>query len=123
MVPGHLDSAKFLFYNLINRFPNNPKTISLGKYPAGTHLVFMYKVVDTSAKWKYFANKKLYTGQNREGIDQYVSDRPSETNLYQKRFAAAGKVDSMNVEVGFSDGPSLSFWNLLFQIAGAKIVK
>ena len=120
MVPGYSDSAVFLFHNLHDRFPEESTTVSIGKYRAGTQIVLMYQVVDTNTRWDRYRGEKLYTGQNREGIDAYISER-APVRTFARCFAMAGKCADGTVEVGFSDGPSLAFWNIMLRIEGVNL--
>jgi hypothetical protein len=114
MLPQHQDSAIFLFHNFISRFPEESTSVNIGKFSTGTPIVLQYVVVDTAEKWSVRRGKKLYTGQNRVGIDEYVSDKKA-TN-YGYRWAAVGRADLSRVQVGFSDGHSMGFENLLIEI-------
>ena len=120
MVPGYPDSAVFLFHNLHDRFPEESTTVSIGKYRAGTQIVLMYQVVDTNTRWDTFRGERLYTGQNREGIDAYISER-APVRTFARCFAMAAKCADGTVEVGFSDGPSLAFWNIMLTITNAYL--
>jgi hypothetical protein len=42
--------------------------------------------------------KKLFSGQNRPGVDKYVSEG---NGMYVKKFAAVGKIDGKTVDIGF----------------------
>ena len=120
MKPGN-DSSRFLFHNYIKMFPNEDSVINIGKFAAGTKLYFMYMLTDTASRWSDLKYKRLYSGQNRVGIDSYVTDR--ENRSYGRRWVAAAQYDSDNVKVGFSDYYSLCFSNLLFLVSNTVIGK
>jgi len=121
MVPGHQDSAKFLFHNFHNRFSNEITAVNLGKFHQGTELVFMYMITDTSKNAFILLGKKFYTGQNRPGIDKYVCAYQPNPR-YGRRNSLAGKIDFNRVEVGFQDF-TLSFDDIVFEVTGASIVR
>jgi hypothetical protein len=121
MIPRHKDSALFIFHNFIDSFPEEVKEINLGKYAKGTELYFKYMIIDTSSDLADYYEKKLYSGQNRTGIDNYISER--ETSVFGKRWAAVGRIDSSRIEVGFSDWLDMGFDDFLFEISGVGIVK
>jgi len=126
MVPGSPDSSIFLFHNIRDSFPEEPDTVNLGKFPSGTQLVFMYKVVDAAGKWPEFENKRLFSGQNRESIDDYISEMTMDTVLpgaYSRRWLAAGKIDDTRVEGGFEDGYNASFRSIIFEVSNVDIIK
>jgi len=126
MVPGFPDSSIFLFHNIRDSFPEEPDTVNLGKFPTGTQLVFMYKVVDAAGKWPEFENKRLFSGQNREGVDDYISELSMGTRGtlgYGLRWMAAGKIDDSRAEGGFEDGFNYSFRSLIFEVTNADIIK
>jgi hypothetical protein len=112
MDPFHPDSAIFLFHNLLVGFSGEPKTRSIGKFPVGTKLVFRYVVTDTSAI-HFLIGKKLYSGQNIEGIDTYISDNSSA--VFGHRWAAVRKIDETRVWVGFSECLLTSYDNIILR--------
>ena len=119
VVPFHSDSTKFLFHNSKLVYPLETDTVNLGKYPSGTPLIFMYMVIDSNPRMQLYYGKKLFSGQNRNGIDTYISQRYS--NRYGHRFAIAGKVDSTKVEVGFEDAGVLLFEGIIFEVKNASL--
>jgi hypothetical protein len=113
MVPGYTDSTKFLFHNFIDSFPNEKAIINLGCYPAGSNVVFMYVVTDSIYLIAPYFNKRLYSGQNRVGIDQYISER---IGLVDYRWAVAGRVNERMCEVGFASAVKGNFYDIRFYI-------
>lgn len=116
------DTSIFLTDNKIT----DTITIELGKYATSTPLVFKFVVTDTSESGARYRGKKLFTGQNREGIDKYVSERSLEHDSYETygaRWAAVGAIDSNTVEVGFEDRVGYSFRAIVFQVSNARIKK
>ena len=120
MVPGHHDSSRFLFHNLHEQFPEESTTINLGTYPVGTPIVFMYMIVDTSEYWEELRNKRFFTGQNREGVDQYVSDI-APVNQYGRRFSIAGKCGGNTAEVGICDDREPTFKNVILEVTEVSV--
>jgi Chitobiase/beta-hexosaminidase C-terminal domain len=115
MVPNHKDSSIFLFHNVIDSFPTDPLSVNLGKFPKGTPLTFMYKVTNGDIRYTPCCiNEKLYSGQDREGIDYYVSERSDGLN---RRFFASGRVDSNIVEGGVEDYYNSLYLSLFFQVS------
>lgn len=121
MLPGSIDSAVFLFHNLHNKYPLEPTRIDIGRFDNGTPIVFCYVVDDTASRIAAYRGKKLFTGQNRVGVDPYVSEKG--TNIYGRKWAVAGKIDSATVEVGFSGGQGFSCRDIVFRIDGVSISK
>lgn len=119
MNPVHPDSIQFLFHNIPSKYDNEPTAVNLGKYPKGTSLVFMYTVIDTLVP-KQLQNKKLFSGQNRESIDPFVSEL--RTNQFGYRWAAASQTENDIVTMGFNDTEPFGFISLLFTIKGAELV-
>lgn len=99
MVPGHQDSARVVFHNKKVSYPGEPDTVILGKFAINTPIVFMYKITDTSNVYVNVKNKRLYTGQNREGVDTYLSEI---SGPFGKRCAVAGYVSTGKCEIGFA---------------------
>lgn len=96
------DSARFLFHNYPNRYSEETE-ISIGKFPKGTLLTFMFIVTDTFAICSRTKNLKLYSGQNRLGLDKYISELIVPERYYA-RWSGAGKiVNEAIVELGFGD--------------------
>jgi len=120
MNPVHPDSIQFLFHNFPSKYVGEPTTVNLGKYPKGTSLVFMYTVIDTLVP-KQLQNKKLFSGQNRESIDPFVSEL--RTNQFGYRWAAASQTENDIVTMGFNDTEPFGFISIIFSIKGASIDK
>lgn len=121
VLPEDTDSLRPLFHNLAERFPEEPSQVNLGPYPAGTELVFCYVVVDAAPEWASYTGKRLFTGQNRDSLDAFVSER--EWHYFGRRFAAVGRIDSLSVEVGFTDRLSTCFWSMYFTVENVKLTK
>jgi hypothetical protein len=120
MFPGHIDSTRTLFHNLHNLFPQEDTIVNLGKYPTGTRLDFMYMVLDTSLVYKPMSYKKLYSGQNRDSMDAYVSEKSS--SAYQKRWAVAGRiVNTDSAEMGFGDMTAPNFLGIVFKVSNVIV--
>jgi hypothetical protein len=118
MVPGQQDSAIFLFHNIHEKYPKEPSKVNLGKFPRGTQIVFMFSIADTANC--ELRGKKAFTGQNRPGIDQYVSAIIKNENP-GRRHALIGKIDATRVEVGF--GPIFpSYEDIVFEVQGVEVV-
>lgn len=105
MLPNYPDSAFFLFHNYPDTFPDDPLSLAVGPYPAGTAIVLMYKVSDDLSddlayRYDRFMGEPMYTGQNRVGVDAFVSDKVHGT---KRRWAVVGRADSTILEVGFDD--------------------
>lgn len=116
MVPGEQDSALFLFSNETPCSPSSSCSRNVGRHLVGTPLIFMYMVTDTSQDYASVANLKLYSGQNRHGIDPYFSEL--EKPGLQHRWACAGRVDSSTCEMSFA-GASVSFREIRFHVKNA----
>ena len=103
-----------------NASTNNSTQINIGRFPKDSKLYFMYICNDTSMLFSKFCNKKIYTGQNRDNIDPFVSNS---TNGYGNKWAAVGNISMDTVLVGFSDLYLPLFSNLLFKVSNAKVTK
>lgn len=120
MVPIKQDSSKFLFHNLHNLFPQESTTINIGRFPQGTPIVFRYIVEDTSHRIAAYQGKKNYSGQNRIGVDYYISEKGS-TNFGKKWVVGGRIIDSGKVEMGFSDGSGLAYRNIQFSVSNVYL--
>lgn len=116
--PDSGDSAVFLFHNLQDRFPEESTEVNLGVFPASTPLVFMYVVVDANEKYDSIVGKKLYFGQNRPGVDEYVSEK---VHGDKRRWCVVGTVDSSTVEAGFEDYIHTRYKSIIFEVQGARL--
>jgi hypothetical protein len=120
MVPGAGDSAKFLFHNHIAKFAGESLAVNLGYFPRGTKLYFMYIVTDTSQKFGAAKDKKLFSGQNRSGTDQFISERKG---LVDFRWALAGKVTADTCETSFGSVIKSDFWQIRYYLSNTYLVK
>lgn len=118
MDPFIEDSARFIFHNLPERFSGEDTLINLGKFPVETPLVFRYTVVDTNAGAQ-IRGKKLFSGQNRDSIDPYISERKS--LQYGHRWAGVCEISTDKVIVGFSESYPVGFFSVLFEVDGVNI--
>lgn len=114
IIPGK-DSSRFLFHNIIRDYPNDDSVVNLGKFPKGTKLTFMSVTTDTNERWSAFYMKKRYSGQNRVGIDEYISEING-IETYGNLFAAVGRVDSNTVEYGFTEIASVGMDGAFFNL-------
>lgn len=123
MCPTKRDSAIYLFDNNKNEKPKDSIFYTLGTYQAGTPLFFMYKINDTM--YLKANGKKLYTGQNRLGTNDYISDLFIGKNIggYGALWAVAGRIDSTRIEVGFSNGENYSFRSMVFEVTNTSLLK
>ena len=113
MDPEKHDSSVFLFHNNKYSFPTESRTVNIGKFQSGKPIVLMFKFCDTIIL-KPFLGKRLYTGQNRDSIDDYISDL---TSIYSDRqLAIAGRIDSNTVEVGFDDAMNATYANAILYV-------
>jgi hypothetical protein len=120
IVSAYADSVKYLFHNFPNRFPSDDTIMNLGKYPTGTQMVFMYQVIDTNSYYNYVRNQKLFSGQNRDSVDPYVSEISTKNS--QKRWALAGKIPSTDIAVmGFTDDYTISYRSIVFQVSNVYL--
>ena len=113
VVPGHDDSVRFLFHNMIDSFPSEAGAISLGLLPVGTKLVFQFVVTDTNRIFEPIRNYRLYSGQNRIGIDQFISEREG---LADYRWAVAGRVNDSTCEMSFAGVSKGDFRQIRFHV-------
>jgi hypothetical protein len=123
MVPGASDSARFIFHNMHGmhgKYPEERDTVVLGKYPKNTKIAFRYVIIDTSAIFSDVRNKKLYTGQNREGVDSYISERSGPSG---KRWAIVGSLGAGKCEVGFSAVRPGNYQDIRFNVLNVVEVK
>jgi hypothetical protein len=114
MVPDTIGSAHTLISFTVDNQTAVPGSAEMGPLPEGTQLVLRYMYSDTSqlcAGAEVFAR---YTGQNRPGIDDYI------TSSYGRRehvFTLCTRVDSSNVECGISlDGQGDLGVNVMLRI-------
>lgn len=123
MLPNYPDSAFFLFHNYPDTFPDDPLRLSMGPYPKGTAIVLMYKVSDDLsgdlAYWyDRFIGERMYTGQNRVGIDPYVSDKEYAGRL---TWGVVGRADSTTLEVGFEDYIHRRYKSMMLTVSNVYI--
>lgn len=109
--PDKNDSADFLFHNYHQRFTEEDTIKYLGNFKQGTDIRFMYIPGDTTVS--PFKNKKLYTGQNRVGLDKYISEA-SHVN-YGNRMSIAGKVNDSTIQIGFEAGDG-TYTEIIFEV-------
>jgi hypothetical protein len=109
--PGQNDSAIFLFHNHIQS--NESLYVNLGSFSPGTRLLFKYKVTIGPSILDSLKFKNLYTGQNRDSIDTYISER---SWIFGKKWAAIGRINDSNVVIGFED---YGLWNGAYNFADA----
>lgn len=118
MVPGVNDSAKFIFHNMHENFPEEADTVVLGRYPKNTQIYFMYTLTDTSTFLNDVRNKKLFSGQNRQGIDQFTSEI---SGPFGKRWAIVGDLGSSKCEVGFAAVMPGSYRDIRFYVLNVNV--
>jgi hypothetical protein len=111
MHPGIRDSSEFLFHNKIYDFPGESLSVNIGKYPAGTPMVFKYVQLEPYDIDSSAMNKKFYSGQNRAGIDDYQSDMEGTLDF---RWAIAGRVNNDTCEIEFASWRSGYYQELRF---------
>lgn len=122
MYPGRHDSALFLFHNRISDFPDETTTVSLGTFPAGTELVFRYTSVDTTGENNQMLGVHLYSGQCRDGVDDYVSEAIGLVTGGHRR-CVFGEIDDSTCEGGFAAGNDPGEWRgLRFGVHNASMV-
>lgn len=119
MVPGYSDSALFLLHNDYEEYPGESDTVNLGTFDSGTVIVFKYINIDTAYLAKPYKDKTLYSGQNRQGIDEYISE--IENGYYNLRWAAAGRIDDVFCEMGFKSSDSYGFRDIMYKIKGVYL--
>ena len=86
----------------------------------------MIIVTDTQFVYDNLRGKKVYSGQNREGIDRFVSERIMPNQVkggYGARWAAVGRINSTKVEVGFEEAFSYMFRGMVFEVENACVKK
>lgn len=66
----------------------------------------MCAVVDSGHSNGYLLGKKLYSGQNRSGVDQFISEV---SNDFGRRWCVLGQSESDVCEGGFMCGPELEY--------------
>jgi len=111
------DPALFGFHNPHEDYPQESTEVNLGVFPASTPLVFMYVVVDGNEKYDSIVGKKLYSGQNRPGVDEYVSEK---VHGDKRRWCVVGTVNSSTVEAGFEDDIHIRYKSIIFEVQGAR---
>ncbi|MBD3391515.1 MAG: hypothetical protein GF418_05660, partial [Chitinivibrionales bacterium] len=117
MAPGS-DSAHFLFYNKGNGEPHPSVRITdLFSIPESTEVFFMYTIVDGSCCG---CTGTRYTGQNRPGIDPYVTGI---SGKYGRRWAVGGRIKeggqpTDTVEFAFEDLTDFDFTDIIFHVSG-----
>jgi hypothetical protein len=97
--------------------------VNIGSFPNNTILPFMFIVTDTSSRFAEFRNLKIYTGQNRKGVDSYISQRempPQRVSGYGARWSLAGNVGSDKVEVGFEERGEYVFRGIVFEVSNVQ---
>jgi hypothetical protein len=100
--------------------------VNIGRFANNTILPFMFIVTDTSSLFAEFKNLKIYTGQNRKGVDRYISQRempPQRVSGYGARWSLAGHVGADKVEVGFEERGEYVFRGIVFEVSNARIKK
>ncbi len=133
MDPYNRDSSILVFDTTIGDYPD---TVNIGKYKNGTSLVFMYQIKRSSNIWPYikikpesFINmdstddmdsvyKMFYTGQNRNGIDYYVSDRFTALNYSNN---ASAMINDSVVFTGFAPSTGNLFHQMNFKVVNAQM--
>lgn len=120
MVQNGSDSAFLLFHNHITEFSKESLDVNLGRFPRGTKLYFMYTVTDTSKLYNSIRNKKLFSGQNRNGIDPFISEKKG---LIDFRWAIAGKIDEDYCEISFASTIHGSYRQMLIKLSNTYLVK
>lgn len=113
--PRKTDSTHFLFTN----HDTVGASLNLGRFRAGTQLFLGYVVVDTNEYYEPYRGARLYSGQNRPGVDAFVSERS--THYFGHRLFLAGRADSAVVEGGFEDGISTLFWHAMVKVSNVWI--
>lgn len=109
------DSCVFLFNN---RYTGDT-VISLGKYKEGTQLFFMYQVIDSIENLGQLYMKKLYTGQNRENIEPYVSE--IQNGVYGKIWSICGRLNDSTVQMGFEADGTAMCKSIIFKVQNAYV--
>jgi hypothetical protein len=113
MDPEQRDAKTFLFHNHPVIFPGESTTVNIGAFHKGKQIILMFEFCDTVA-YRGFLGDRLYSGQNRDSIDDYISDV---TSLYKDRqLSMAGRIDSTTVEVGFNDARNGGYDNAILRI-------
>jgi hypothetical protein len=103
-----LDSSRFIFHNHIDQFPGEQKVINLGCKMCGSLLPFKYFLAGLQGEMV------LYTGQNREGVDEYVSNM---SGSMKRAFSLSGRVNDSTVKVGFEMANGYAFQNIVFTVS------
>jgi hypothetical protein len=102
-------------------FTGEKKIINLGRFEKGTGLYFMYQILDTSGFPNFQYLYKLYSDQNRPGIDEYIGDC-FETR-YGYRWSMAGRINPDTVIFGFDDNLNLSFAGIIVKLTGVYLLE
>jgi hypothetical protein len=113
MVPGRHDSAMHIFHNMIGDYPGEDTSVSLGTFPVGTPLVFRYVQLEPVLDIMQPVGKRLYTGQNRPGIDEYVCEMESPLG---PRWSLGGRVHADTCEAAFASAMPGSYREVMFTI-------
>lgn len=119
--PQKKDSLQFLFHSRSSDIADESKIVNLGKYAVGTELYFMYTVVDTVLDSSSQVKQILYTGQNRVGVDQYISSDIEP--FYRGKWAAVARNSYDSVTVGFNENGPFGFNSIVFNLKGVSIDK
>lgn len=110
------DSLTFLF--------NNKDTIQeaiISNLINDSPITFLYIVNPIEGDARPIYGKKLYTGQNRENTDKYISEISN--GAFGRIWAIAGQIDSTTVQVGFEANGTLMFQDIIFLVSNAKVQK
>lgn len=79
----------------------------------------MYTVTDSNRIANGCQGKKLYSGQNRIGVDPYISD--VNEPFYKGRWAAIANNANETVTIGFNDDGPWDFRSILFSVSGVTL--
>jgi hypothetical protein len=109
------DSCVYLF----NNRQTSDTVISLGKYKEGTQLTFLYQVIDSVKYLEPLYMKKLYSGQNRKGIEPYVSEPVN--NVYGRICSVAGRINDSTVQMGFDADATIMFRSIIVSIQNVYV--
>lgn len=115
IIPAKSDSSIYLF----NNKDSHATVANLGPIDAGNMLIFKYKIIDSAECFSPIKGNIYYSGQNRKGIDTFISDNVN--GMFNYRWSIAGQVDSNTVEMGFEIVPTHVFSDIVVTIKGVKL--
>lgn len=129
MEPGYPDSARLLFHDNPLLYGED-STAVVGTFPVGTIVTFMVRTVwptwtdpgDSTSWYHTREEERKFTGQNRPGIDPYVSEI---FGRYGRRWALMGHLNDTTVLFGFEDGGAnadFDFNDIVFTVTGLRLL-